>query len=142
MQAEAQKVGIELIPENKETSLYMKDINERSFDIAATIIAQQATSLYDPFQSYHSSNAKPGGGNRCGLQSASLDSTILLIRNAPNEIVRDQAYHQFQEQLYSLQPQIFLFSPQERLISSSSIVVEPILRRPGFLENSFRKRNQ
>ncbi len=139
MQAEAQKVGIELLPENKETSLYMKDLNERSFDIAATIIAQQATSLYDPFQSYHSTSAKPGGGNRSGIQSSSLDSTIIEIRSAANSDARYNAYYQFQKKLYDLQPQIFLFSPQERLIARSGIMVEPIMRRPGYLENSFRK---
>lgn len=136
LKAEAEKIGIEIIPETKETALFIKDINERNFDIAAVTVTQQATSLYDPYQIYHSSQANPGGGNRSGLNSPELDSCINIIRNTTSDTERLQAYMRFQTLLDELQCQIFLFSPQERIVANRRIDMKTIARRPGYLENS------
>lgn len=136
LKAEAEKIGIEIIPETKETALFIKDINERNFDIAAVTVTQQATSLYDPFQIYHSSQSKPGGGNRSGLHSPEVDSCINIIRNSTSDTERTQAYMRFQSLLSDYQCQIFLFSPQERIIANRRIDMKTIARRPGYLENS------
>lgn len=140
MQESAKKLGIELIPEMKEAALMRKDINERNFDIVSVTITQQATTLYDPFQAYHSSTAKPGGGNRSGLQSPVLDSLIMGIRTSQDQAARWNYYHEFQKALYALQPQIFLFSPYERLLAHRRIEFQTINRRPGYLENTFMLR--
>lgn len=137
-QEEARKLGIEIIPETKEASFIRKDLNDRNFDMVYVTVTQQATTLYDPYQGYFSSNAKPGGGNRCGVQSEKLDSLILGIRSALNEEERTRYYLEFQQTLYDLQPQIFLFSPFERLLANKRIRMETIKRRPGYLENTFR----
>ncbi|MBK9109769.1 MAG: hypothetical protein IPM92_15715 [Saprospiraceae bacterium] len=138
LQEEARKLGMEILPETKEASVIRKDLNERNFDLVFVTITPQATTLYDPFQSYHSSNAKPGGGNRCGIQSGKLDSLILGIRSVTDEQERFKRYQEFQQTLFDLQPQIFLFSPHERLLANKRIMMETIKRRPGYLENTFR----
>lgn len=137
-QEEARKLGIEIIPETKEASFIRKDLNEHNFDLVSVTLTPQATTLYDPYQSYHSSNAKPGGANRCGIQSEKLDSIIMGIRSAANVQERFALYQDFQQVLYDLQPQIYLFSPHERLLANKRIVLETIKRRPGYLENTFR----
>lgn len=138
MKEEARKIGIEIIPETKEASLLRNDINSRNFDILSATITQQVTSFYDPYQSYHSSASKPGGGNRSGLQSPLVDSLIIGIRTAQQNDLRHQYYLDFQKAIYELQPQIYLFSPNERLLVNSRIVMNTIHRRPGYLENTIR----
>jgi peptide/nickel transport system substrate-binding protein len=133
-QEAAKKVGIEIIPETKDWSLILKDFNELQFDMAI-VIQNQSPSLYDPYQSWSSVNTKPGGSNRCGFATPETDSLIQIIRTTPSEQERNNAYLQFQEILYNEQPQIFLFSPKQRIISSSRIKLEASSRRPGFAEN-------
>ncbi|MBK9727125.1 MAG: hypothetical protein IPO86_03305 [Saprospiraceae bacterium] len=137
LQEEAKKVGIEIKPETKEFALILKDLNERNFEIAV-LTGKQSPSLFDPYQSWHSSNAKPGGSNRCGFATSETDSLIQIIRTTKNEEERNLAYLQFQEILYIQQPQIFLFSPKERLIATKRIQLEASSRRPGYLENTIR----
>ena len=134
LQEQAKKIGVEINPVNKDFSLILKDLNALNFDMVALNISQQP-SLYDPFQNWHSSNAKAGGSNRCGFATPETDSLIQVIRTSTAEDLRNQAYLRFQEVLYEAQPQIFLFSPKERLITSSRIQLEPSNRRPGYLEN-------
>jgi len=137
--SEARKIGVEIVPESREMAVFISDLNARNFDLAAVTISQQATSLYDPFQVYHSQNARPGGGNRSGLQSPLVDSLIMAIRTTADEAERSALYRHFQAVLYDAQAQIFLFSPRERIVTTHRIALEPILRRPGYLENAVRR---
>jgi microcin C transport system substrate-binding protein len=137
LQEEAKKVGVEITAEKKEMGQFMKDINERTFDLVATNILQ-SPSPYDPFQSWHSSNAKPGGSNRCGIIIPALDEAIDLIRF--DVVRRKEAYLKFQEILYQEQVQWFLFSPQTKLVASNKILLTPSIRKPGFLENMIREK--
>ncbi len=135
LQEQAKKIGVEILPETKDFSLILKDLNELKFDMVALNIGQQP-SLYDPFQNWHSSNAKAGGSNRCGYINPEMDRLIQLIRSTESEAERNQAYLRFQEILWEDQPQLFLFSPRERLIAQSRIQIEASSRRPGYLESS------
>ncbi len=134
-QDEAKKIGVQIKPEKKEMGQFMKDINERNFDLVITNISQ-SPSPYDPFQSWHSSNAKPGGSNRCGISMTALDQAIDWIRLDPQR--RMEGYLKFQEILHREKVQWFLFSPHTRLVASSKIIVEPSIRRPGYFENTIR----
>ncbi len=138
--SEARKIGVEIVPESREMAVFISDLNARNFDLAVVTISQQATSLYDPFQVYHSQNARPGGGNRSGLQSPLVDSLILAIRTTTDETERNALYRRFQAALYDAQSQIFLFSPRERIVTTNRVALEPILRRPGYLENTVRRK--
>jgi peptide/nickel transport system substrate-binding protein len=136
-QEEAKKVGMEIKPEIKDWSLILKEMTDRTFDIA-TVMQAQAPSLWDPYQSWHSSSTKPGGKNHCGFATSETDSLIHIIRAAPSEEIRNDAYYKFQEVLYNEQPQIFLFSPKQRIIASSRIKLETSSRRPGYMENTIQ----
>ena len=133
-QEEAKKIGIEIKPEIKDFSLLLKDLNEFNFDIAL-FLQSQSPALYDPYQSWHSNNTKPGGSNRCGFATPETDSLIQVIRTTTSESERNSAYLKFQEILYEEQPQIFLFSPKQRIIATSRIKMDVSSRRPGYSEN-------
>ncbi len=134
LQEEAKKIGIEIIPETKDWSLILKDMNELKFDIALCV-QTQSPSLYDPYQSWHSSNTKPGGSNRCGFATPETDSLIQVIRTTSVDTDRNNAYLRFQEILYQELPQLFLFSPKQRIIANSRIKMDISSRRPGYSEN-------
>lgn len=140
-QEEAKKLGIEIKPETKDWSLINKDLNELRFDIAAITVGQ-SPSLYDPYQSWHSSNSKAGGFNRSGFATPATDSLIQLIRTSASESERNTAYLKFQDILYEAQPQIFLFSPKQRIIASTRISIETSSRRPGYAENMITLSNK
>jgi peptide/nickel transport system substrate-binding protein len=133
-QEAAKKAGVEIIPELKEMALIIKDMSSRDFDMAVSTLSQ-SPSLYDPYQSWHSSNAKSGGSNHCGFSSPQLDSLIQIIRSTSSETERNNAYLNFQKLIYDEQPQIFLFSQKQRLIANSRIEMQATQRRPGYTEN-------
>ncbi len=134
LQDEAKKTGIEIKPEIKDWSLILKDLNSLQFDMVA-VTQSQSPSLYDPYQSWHSSNTKAGGANRCGFATTETDSLIQIIRSTASESERNIAYLRFQEILYNEQAQLFLFSPKLRLVASNRIKLEASSRRPGYAEN-------
>lgn len=134
IQEAAKKVGIEIKPETKDWSLLLKDLNEQNFDMAFAI-QSQSPSLYDPYQSWSSTSTKPGGSNRCGFATAITDSLIQVIRTTTSDADRNNCYLRFQEILYNEQPQVFLFSPKQRLIANNRIKFEASSRRPGYAEN-------
>ncbi|MBK6351883.1 MAG: hypothetical protein IPF46_00425 [Saprospiraceae bacterium] len=139
LQEEAAKVGIKIELISKESAMMMKDMNAHQFELA-TMAARQSPSLWDPYQAWHSSNAKTGGFNKTGFINALSDSLILAIRTAPSAADRDAAYLKFQELLYQEQAQIFLFAPLERMVYSRRLSILVSFRRPGYSENLIKLR--
>ena len=119
--------------------MMMKDMNAHQFELA-TMAARQSPSLWDPYQAWHSSNAKTGGFNKSGFINALSDSLILAIRTAPSAADQDAAYLKFQELLYQEQAQIFLFAPLERMVYSKRLSIQVSSRRPGYSENLIKLR--
>ncbi len=138
LQEECKKIGIAIEIISKEGTIFQKDLQERNFDLA-TSVTRQSPSLWDPFQSWHSSNIQASKTNRCGFATPETDSLIQIIRTAESEPIRNQAYLKFQEILHENEPQIFLFSPTERIVYSSKLKFNPTAKRPGYTENNMQK---
>lgn len=138
-QDEAKKVGVRIDVQMKEWNIVLKEINESNFELVLLNIRQNP-GWWDPYPSWHSSNAKPGGTNRSRFANPQLDTLITQIQMAPTDVARMEAYRGLQELLYRYQPQIFLFSPLERIISSKRIEMVTTDRKPGFVENQIRLR--
>ena len=51
----------------------------------------------------------------------------------------DEFSLKFQEILHENEPQIFLFSPTERIVYSSKLKFNPTAKRPGYTENNMQK---
>ncbi len=133
LKEEAKKVGIQIELENKDWSLILKDFNSRNFDLA-TAVSSQAPSLWDPYQSWHSSNAGVGGSNRGGFGNVETDRLIELIRTTSDEKARKEAYLKFQEILAKEQAQIFLFTPLGRMVYNHRITLQAHSLKPGYTE--------
>jgi peptide/nickel transport system substrate-binding protein len=133
----ANKVGIDIQIEAMEPSQFNQDIRQNNFEIATT----SKTSFPnddDPYTVWSSDSDRPGGSNRTGYHSPTLDSLIQVIRTAVSTEEKYKAYHAFQEILYRDQPSIFLFVPNERIIASKKIQMVTSSRRPGYFENLCR----
>jgi peptide/nickel transport system substrate-binding protein len=88
--------------------------------------------LYDPYQSWHTDNDRPDGGNYTGFGNAESDRLIDAIRKEMNEDRRNELYREFQELLYDQQPGIFLFAPKDGLLVHKRFEAFSGPRRPGF----------
>lgn len=138
-QEECKKAGIkiDLIP--KESVAFLKDLNELNFDLALMAQRQQP-SLWDPYQSFHSSNAKPGGFNKSGYANPTADSLIMHIRNTSSNIDRTHSYLELQKLLHDDVVQLFLFIPKERIAYNNRLIIETGSRRPGYYEGLINRR--
>lgn len=139
LQENAKKIGIQIDLESKESALLLDAVKSQQFDIA-TMLSSQPNTLWDPFQSWHSSNTNVGGSNRCGFATVQTDSLITQIRNAHTSKEREDAYLWFQEILYEEQPQIFLFSTMERIAFNKRISCKPTSLKPGYVATLITKR--
>jgi len=133
----ANQIGIDIQIETMDPSQFNQDLRQNNFEIATT----SRTSFPnddDPYAIWSSQSDRPGGSNRNGYHSATLDSLIDVIRTSPSTEEKHNAYHQFQRELYRDQPSIFLYVPLERIIASKRIQMVTSSRRPGYFENLCR----
>ena len=89
-------------------------------------------------QRYHSKSLSPAGDNRSLLVSPKLDSLIELIAAEENEDKRDQLYIQAQQILHDELPEIFLFTPDQPIITAKKFEAVITDNRPGYYEQLFR----
>lgn len=105
---EAAKVGIELIPDPYEWSVFIERINTRSFD--AVTLAWTGAIQEDPYQIWHSSQIENRGSNAVGFRNAEADAIIEKARQTMNAEQRNKLYHRFHQILHKEQPYTFLLS--------------------------------
>ena len=130
----AKQAGIDVEIVAEEPSQFTQDVKQFNFD-AAVVRSSTYPTDDDPYQNWHSTSDQPGGSNRTGYHTAELDSLIELLRTSEDKLQRENAYKQFQENLYRDQPAIWLYVPLERIIASKRIKLITSSRRPGYFEN-------
>ena len=134
----AKKVGIEITLDTKEINLLRSAIRNRDFEMF-TAGAGVDLDLYDPYQSWHTDNAVPGGGNRIGFGTPESDKLIEEIRTTLDENKRNQLYLKFQEMIYDETPVIFLYNSKDCLAISKRFEEMPSsVKSPGFFEHYFK----
>lgn len=134
----AKKVGIEITLDTKEINLLRSAIRNRDFEMFAAG-AGVDLDLYDPYQSWHTDNAVPGGGNRIGFGTPESDKLIEEIRTTLDENKRNQLYLKFQEMIYDETPVIFLYNSKDCLAISKRFEEMPSsVKSPGFFEHYFK----
>ena len=138
-QDNAKKAGVKVNIIPKEFTVMIDDTKKRDYEIYSGAWAQDPT-IDDPKQLWHSESDTPDGGNRVSFTNTEADRLIEAIRVTLDETKRNQLYKEFQELIYEEQPYIFLFAPLERIAISKRFETTPSTRRPGFLVNSFVKR--
>ncbi|MCB0592601.1 MAG: hypothetical protein H6557_12300 [Lewinellaceae bacterium] len=138
-QNDARKAGVKINIVPKEFTVLIDDTKKRDYELYSGAWGQDPI-IDDPKQLWHSESDTPDGGNRVSFSNAEADRLIEEIRVTLDEAKRNRLYKEFQELIYEEQPYIFLFAPLERIAISKRFKAEATARRPGFLVNTFIKR--
>lgn len=106
-QEELKRAGIKVNLNPLEWASFQERLHKRTFD--ASMLAWLTTSQHDPYQLWHSSQAK-AGSNYPGFVNAEADALIEKARLEFDRDKRIKLYHRFQEILHEEQPYIFLYA--------------------------------
>ena len=106
------KAGVQMDLLGLEWSVCIQRIEKKSYDACA--LAWLNTLLPDPYQLWHSSQAKlDGSSNHVGFSDPAADRLIEQIRVTFDPEARKKLYHEFHRMMHREQPYIFLFSPYD-----------------------------
>ena len=109
------KVGVEVLPDPLEWSIFSERLNNRKFE--AAILMWGGTIESDPYQIFHSSQMQGRGNNFVGFNNAEADSIIEEARRTLDPEKRYVLYHRFHRLLHEEQPYTVLFSrPEPRFL--------------------------
>jgi peptide/nickel transport system substrate-binding protein len=109
------KVGIQADLQDLEWSVYLDKTKKHEFD--ATIAAWQlGVTPPDPYQIWHSSQAKGEGSNYVSFINKESDSLLEAFRVEFDETKRIEMIKKWQKLIYDEQPYTFLWSPKSRYI--------------------------
>ena len=112
---EMAKVGIEMVVDPYEWSVFQERLNQSDFD--AVTLGWGGTIQSDPYQIWHSSQIEGRGSNRIGFSNAEADELIEKARRTLDADERNQMYRRFHEILHEEQPYTFMRSrPSIRFI--------------------------
>ena len=104
----AAQVGIEIIPDPMEWSIFITHLNNRNFD--AVMLGWGGTIESDPYQIFHSSQIEGKGNNFISFSSKEADKLMDKARRTLNPNKRYELYNQFHQILHEEQPYTFLFA--------------------------------
>ncbi len=109
------KVGIQADLQDLEWSVYLDKTKKHEFD--ATLAAWQLNvTPPDPYQIWHSSQAKGEGSNYVSFINKESDSLLEMYRFESDENKRIEMIKKWQKLIYDEQPYTFLYSPKSRYI--------------------------
>jgi len=130
-------VGINIITENYNN--LRKELERRDYDL---FVAgwNQDPSLNDLYQTWHTDNDTPKGGNKFGFGTEESDDLIEKIRTQMSTEERTKLYHRVQEIIYDEQPCVFLYAAKGRMAINKKFEYTPSTRKPGVFENEFKLR--
>ena len=104
----AAKVGIEVIPNPTEWSIFIGNLHERNFDAVESMWAGVIEE--DPYQIFHSSQIGEHGSNYVSFNNPAADKLMEQARRELNEGKRYALYHQLHKLLQDEQPYTFLMT--------------------------------
>lgn len=137
-QESAAKAGVRIdIAEKDFKQIRIENIMPRNYQMVLSARVQEMQ-MWDELMFFHSSNDTPTGSNSGSYRSVTVDSLLnnILYTKDPNE--RKEIYLKIQEEVYKDLPNIFLYSPKERIIVSKNWSSYATSKRPGYLANAFR----
>ncbi len=110
----AAKVGIEVIPEPYEWSIFSERVTARKFD--AVSMAWGGGVESDPYQIWHSSQIA-NGSNYVGFNVPEADAIIEKARETLDKDKRNALYHKFHRIIHEEQPYTFIYTkPEQRFL--------------------------
>jgi len=111
----AARVGIEVIPDPYEWSVFIQRLQDRQFD--AVSLAWHGGLAQDPYQIWHSSQIGNRGSNYVGFNNPQADAIIEEARRTMDEEKRNKLYRRFHRILHEEQPYTFIYTrPEQRFL--------------------------
>lgn len=111
----AAKVGIDVIAEPFEWSIFSERVTNRNFD--AVNMGWGGSVESDPYQIWHSSQIKNRGSNYVGFNNPEADTIIEEARETLDKDKRNAMYHKFHGILHDEQPYTFIYTkPENRFL--------------------------
>lgn len=135
IQTTARAAGFALTIAEDDIRVISQKTRQGDYDLAITG-ATLFPGLLDMYQMFHSKSI--GAGNRYAFASPEMDRLIEAIRTEPDDQRRNVLYIQAQHLLYDELPEIFLYSPQQRLVANKRFKYVLSPNRPGYYEQYFR----
>jgi len=112
---EAAKVGIDVIVEPYEWSIFSQRLLDRQFD--AVNLAWHGDVEEDPYQIWHSSQTGNRGSNYVGFRSAEADELIERARKTLDRTERNRLYRRLHQIIHEQQPYTFIYTrPEQRFL--------------------------
>jgi len=112
---QAAKVGIEVLPDPYEWSVFVQRLQNREFD--AVNLAWHGGLAQDPYQVWHSSQIEKHGSNYVGFDNPEADAIIEQARRTLDDDKRNKMYHRFHRILHEEQPYTFIYTrPEQRFL--------------------------
>lgn len=136
-QESAAKAGVRInITEKDFKQIRIENIMPRNYQMVLSARVQEMQ-MWDELMFFHSSNDTPTGSNSGSYRSATVDSLLNNIIFTKDLDQRKQIYLRIQEEIYHDLPNIFLYSPKERIIVSKNWKSYATSKRPGYMANAF-----
>lgn len=104
------KAGVEVRWETSEWSTFIGDFEERRFQ-AAFLGSTWGDPFIDNYESYHSSQDVPKGGNSSGWNNPEADRLLEAMRVEFDEAERTKLFHRFNRVFYDEQPETLFAHP-------------------------------
>lgn len=140
LQEATAKAGIKLNVISKKFSLIRKEhLNTYNYDMTLLVTGQDCAPD-DPYNAWHSTNAREGRRNVSGYNNPTTDKYIDALRLEREESKRDAIYKNIQAEMYEDQPVVFLYCPMNKIIISNKFKATTTSKRPGYQANSFKVR--
>ncbi len=113
---EAESVGIEVVADPFEWSIFIERLLDRKFD--AEISGWGGVVEEDPYQVWHSSQGKDRGSNHIGFTNKEADELIVEARRTLDRKKRNGLYQRFHRIVHEEQPYTFLYArPEMRFLA-------------------------
>lgn len=112
----AAKVGVDVIPDPYEWSVFVEKIHNRDFESIS--LGFGGTIEYDPYQQFHSDQISNRGDNITGFSNPRVDKLIDIARRTLPPDERYALYHKFHKMIHKEQPYTFLYTRPERAFIS------------------------
>jgi peptide/nickel transport system substrate-binding protein len=105
---EAAKIGVDILADPYEWSVFVERINDKKFE--AAVMGFGGTIEFDPYQTFHSSQIRDRGNNFVSFNDPQADELIDKARRTLDKDARYALYHKFHALLHEEQPYTFLFT--------------------------------
>ncbi|NPA33717.1 MAG: ABC transporter substrate-binding protein [Chlorobi bacterium] len=137
-QEEARKVGIKVVIQQLDWSVFLEKLDQRDFETCALAwIGGPRPS--DPKQIWHTeSYYAEGGDNFVGFGNAYTDSLIEAIRTELDEDKRAELWKLLQVEIHKQVPYIFLYAPKGLRVISKRFDAYVSIVRPGYNVREFK----